>query len=894
MSTGSSRYLIRHLEEEFGAPSSKILNSLLEDNPQLTDAIDSYLQKHDTYDSNDNAKLGNELYRVYMKYILNDYSKEKYFLQVLTKLIHCIVDDNEFLMWIKKYITSSTDSAGLNNSFVELTKRLINNALSDSISTKDIKLQKTRSHHSELVLNLLLDSYFRKIEKADIIDDSGSSALSSQEQEEKSRFRRLNIRLLISNYASAYTKEFLVTMSDYLHRNGNLKLEVMSLLSSVLKEQPMKLYTIIEIDLYDDLLECMLKDPSIDVVDSTINVFCMILPHICNKLQRSLLKIFAIFARRLCWQRGDLGDLWTEGKAQLSLQRLLKANAFSIPPMRLEDYLYGLYPLNLFSFCKDPLKYMGAEYVQYLPPGFDADQFKALALPTLTRFLLHENFIKFSTPEEEFEDIKRFSALGYADAIALYCAQLDPLIDEVEKSRRSGRSTSTGESISTRNSGPIPSPPGFRIPDFGNTFQARKASIISIGSTMNAGGNQDPLLIGSTNEQRVLSSDNLLDVHKDLYFSNKDSLVRRQSLISDSGIAQVVASGSQPSESGSGTESGSEGAIDFYQRELMILINELDFAEYVRNLSIFNYRKARKEILKLYTTVQEFEILKKRNEQLTREIGQIREVVILKEEAEKTLRMGTAERLELLLKKNKLLNKQLTEITRSEFKLQEKYEKLEADHKEAKNKLRVHEKEFMSLKDKVSLLGKEKNNLTAQIDLHSQKSMTEYHIETVDDKDKEIFILNEEIKRYKYELDDAIEKLKKMDSHATQRENGDQDLRKTGEALKKYIALYQTTLTDYEQTIKDLETEVQTKELTISKLNTTQPINIPANGSSDVLVNKMPQFTYESSYDVFGNRMMRNSPSELRYGTQGSSIRSASKTALNTDQGKDTQESPTL
>ncbi|VEU21679.1 DEKNAAC102641 [Brettanomyces naardenensis] len=888
MSLGSSRYLIRCLEEEFSSPSSKTADPLLTGNGNLLNAMDSYAAKHNTYYSNDSAKLGNELYKIYVEYVMNDYTKEKLFVQVLTKLIHCIVDDKEFLMWIKKYLKPSTDCAGLNKSFVDLTRDLINDALLEFHPTEDEKLINLTTHHSLLVLNLLLDDYFKETEEGDLLDkpDSGQSnqvitnELSSQELEEKRRFTRLNIRQFICSYALRHTKEFLQAIADHWRQNPQLKLEVMSLLSSVLKAQPVELYSIIDTDLWQDIISCLLVDPSIDVVDATINFLCIVIPHICNKLGPSLHKLFIIFARRLCWSQNDLGDMWTdEGKSPMSLQRMLKSNAHSIPTIRLESMLYGLYPLNLIYFCKTPVQYLGTEDTF----GLNETQFKSLAEISLKRFLFHENFIRFSSTADELEDTKRFTELGSPSDIAIYCSQFDSAAKDSTRERRSIISAHS-ESISTSHSAllSLTSAPGFRIPDFAQPHRNHKASIASISTATpensdNVGNtSQDPLSgLSLTNRPSVSTSvtastpidlppggtalpsqsvHSLLDIHKDLYYDNKDSIARRKSLLPESGIFQVTSA-----------EAGGR-AIDFYQRELLILINELDFAEYVRNLSIANAKKARGQIVRLNMELEDMETLKLRNAELTREVELLRK--------QDSSQVGPPkvdnESLVHLLGANKSLKAQVEELRSTCELLTEKYKKLEIDSRLSIEKATNQEREVVNLRDTNSVLVKENITLKEQADVDSEDQLSVSVSESLNSNEKEIYLLKRENETLQSELNTKSKELAGKQAECS----GEPKVEKAiaDSRLEKYIAHYQKTLADYKQTIKDLEAEIQTKDSAISELHTSQPINIPVGRNEDP-EGKLPQFTYESSFDVFGNRI-HPKPDAFHYNADTHSPRS--------------------
>ncbi|ODV87194.1 hypothetical protein CANARDRAFT_26622 [[Candida] arabinofermentans NRRL YB-2248] len=899
MSIGTSRNLIRYLEQEFSKEEAATHIT----NTALLNSINEYITKHSTYESNDNTKLSDELYSIYNSYIVNDYRKENMFLEILTLLIPCVVDKNEFLMWTKKYLKPTIDSAGLNISFVQLATRLLEKVLIDLLPTEDPKLQENRKEHSILVLRLLIDRYLTKVEIEEVnedypTDDRSTKNLSynAYEIEERNRFKNLSVRNLISKFAMKDTETFLQVFDEYFVKNASHRLRLLTLLSNTLKLQPIKLYCITNTTLFETLLNAQLYEQDLLILNSTNNILCMILPHICNQLREHLPLLFAIYARLLGWDSGSKKSISsletvasdlpnnevdqeglkmsekedTASSSSTTVQSdedllLFQTNNTKIESLKLATCLYAFYPLNLINFSKNAPQYLEKQSLLKHVTNFDVSRFTQISKEHILCFKVHPNYFIFQSAEAELEDVERFKDYGSPDDIAIFCLSLNTdnanrlanTFENMSGDRNGAASSNIPTSLSANLMiSRASSRPNFRSLDYGSkilTKSEAEASPVSKNTI-------DNTLVLTADPLKV---DDMLEVHK-LLFQKKNSnteaytdLTRRHSIQVPDLSLRMEQSNEQPSRYGS--------SLEYYQRELMILSNELDFAEYVRNITIYRYRKCKEEKAELQFKLKESDNLRNEVELLKMTISSMHQAI--PSQIESVSQLATNDLLDSNVRisfENKELNRVIGELKEVVTELKDiiagydlKTNPQELELRQLHNKSELMERDYKELFSKYSRSVQELKD----IDTQKQSDFSKYKSSIASKLEKENYNLRQENLMLEQKLQTNSEKLIKdyersieeLSSEITRLKlfNKQDNL----ETISSYMANQNKKLESLQNVIADLQYEMEEKEQRLIQIGVTKPIDIPTSNRDQANIStgkSLLGFTYESSNDLFG------------------------------------------
>lgn len=217
--------------------------------------------------------------------------------------------------------------------------------------------------------------------------------------------------------------------------------QALSLLCTFVRHQPPHLYEALKTDLMDHLLQCLMIDTSTTVVSLALTTLIMFLPHVPSSLVHYLPRLFAVYARIMCWEKADPERLNDETSAESGEESPVHSpiaepamfvdptwdilprssdTADSMAPdlTHLFTFLYGLYPLNFMNFIRKPSKYLrdakhpGAEGLKLDTNAIHhrSEQFRRV-------HLLHPHFYTM-TVEAELADTNRFLESEPADVVA--------------------------------------------------------------------------------------------------------------------------------------------------------------------------------------------------------------------------------------------------------------------------------------------------------------------------------------------------------------------------------------------------------------------------------------------------------------------------------------------
>lgn len=221
------------------------------------------------------------------------------------------------------------------------------------------------------------------------------------------------------------------------------RLQVLGLLCSFVRLQGPHLYQILQTELLDHLLQCLENDTSTTVISLALTVLIMFMPHLCNSLASYLPRLFVVYTRVLCWDKFGVvrleemkfsgnKDNYSRASTPLPLaggescssswQKLDSSfeTATSTTP-DVSDYftfLYGLYPLNLMAFIREPYKFLErANHKDIDHLDIDEETIRQRTETYRQRHTLHPNFLNL-TVETELSDQSRWMKVEPADVTA--------------------------------------------------------------------------------------------------------------------------------------------------------------------------------------------------------------------------------------------------------------------------------------------------------------------------------------------------------------------------------------------------------------------------------------------------------------------------------------------
>ncbi|WEJ94723.1 hypothetical protein PSN45_002217 [Yamadazyma tenuis] len=357
----------------------------------------------------------------------------------------------------------------------------------------------------------------------------------------------------------------------------------------------------------------------------------------------------------------------------------------------------------------------------------------------------------------------------------------------------------------------------------------------------------NPKSSDSTDTQSVRT----LDVHSLL--GDKVKTSRTQSCVAsvDSSKETVFSSGGSLHNMPEGElkKNASGTIVDFYQRELLLMKNEIEFSSYMKHLNKFQYIKLKLQMNRmrkegeLPSSSREYMNTKLKYEGLLEERNTLRESYNdLKEALESSLKNSKRERDFLVSKfsnldaSNSETCKHLKHIEATNHELMVQVDELTKQVLPAKDEeiFNLHN-QFKDLTTEYSILEKEMENLTIQ----HNSSMNNGHDDSphkVNHVEKEIHDLKTEILQLSEKNEFLVQQLEKLKSKNTdlQRQHDTRILANKKEVAYQVNALssqYEKKIQELFATILKYETLVEDKNLKIAQLSSSRPISIPGSVS---------------------------------------------------------------
>ncbi|CDK29948.1 unnamed protein product [Kuraishia capsulata CBS 1993] len=834
MSKGSSRSLIRSLEQLF-----RDSKSVLSVPPATVTTLDEYIERHDTFTSMNNNKLSDELYHIYKEFVVDDSAKELGFLQILATLSPFIVETKELMLWIDRYYTPAVNSAGRDSKFVSACRQFLKSILVVKESS-DQQLQAIRKEHAEILLKRLLDTCL-------ILPDSGKKVTSnsdSQETEERQRFIRLNCRQLIEVFYEKDLRTHLEMMDSYV-RNPQSRLAALVLLASVAKPYSENLKIIAETSLFTHILNCALLDRPVQVVSVSVSLLCLIIPHIAKCIDQYLPQLFAIYSRLVCW---DLGIQFPELVYDESTPKLEKDEPNYLQPTwePLEDgieendiyspefkklflVLYGLFPRTVCDFVGDAASIDGlfrfpADTVRKLSEK--RPKIESTSQKLVQSFLFNQALLKYRTAEDEISDKTRYGE-ATAEDLAMYVMSLDPQVSGPMPIRDMKKGSFSLSRMKSREDSLV-SGLAFKTPNY-----ELKTESPSIPDDIHPFSKSSSEYYDSQpTSQNDLNG--LLNTHR-LLFSNSDQpssgneYLRRMSVQSipeniDESLSSSTESDVKIEESGPGTQ------LQFYQRELLISLNEQEFLSHSNHLIIKSLKTSRDEQASLSRELQNLKALELANKSLQEKNEQLIGELQTSRNHLSSMRLQRSQ-------ENVALLKEVNELRGEVGVLQTQLGHLRAESKGFENevsklKLRSEPREadIVSLSNKIATL---ESDLQAYENAEPRVIADEHETTKGDSSSPEVTTLQEELRR----SNDSFEvKTKALENHykglveSLQQEvvqlrsvNSDSSSKKVSEI----VSSYESKIAILKAKVTSLQSALQERDDDLMHITTTQPINIP-------------------------------------------------------------------
>ncbi|KAF3901523.1 hypothetical protein ABW20_dc0110226 [Dactylellina cionopaga] len=419
MSSGSLRDLIRVISTTVTTtpPPYPLPHDLIT-------TIQAFLDRHVDDDENDQQRLNDELLTVHSSKVQGYKDRQLTFIAILGELKPALRGRDRLMVWWECLLEPTMQNLESTKSAVMDARQLVLKML---VYDEDDDVHGDLKEVSEVFTDLLFQKYISITE----LQSAGSN--ENMPNTDEHRFMGANVEDILLSFGKRRAKSFLVAADSYLV-NKDTRLQVLGLLCSFVKMQGPHLYQILETQVLDHLLLCLQIDTSTTVVSLALTTLLMFMPHIPNALASYLPRLFAIYARLLCWDHYGVvpekhdsfleesaaqstysfgGDEWQ--KCECSFP-----TATSTPPDvgELFTFLYGMYPLNFMGFLKEPYKFLDEEHVKGFDDiDFDDHLIRQRSEPHRQRHILHGNFFTL-TEEKELTDKARWMKSEPADVVA--------------------------------------------------------------------------------------------------------------------------------------------------------------------------------------------------------------------------------------------------------------------------------------------------------------------------------------------------------------------------------------------------------------------------------------------------------------------------------------------
>ncbi|KAG0634257.1 Hamartin protein-domain-containing protein [Tuber brumale] len=428
MSGGSLKDLSKTLNVALSAPLP--LYPLPDD---VLNVIHAYLNKHINSDDHDSQRLHDELLNLHESKVRNRPENHATFLACFRALRPGLVGVERLLKWWDILVRPTLDSMGQAKVVVADARAIVLSVLAYD-DEDDPTGEKAKG--SAVFTDKLFEVF---LEKTKLISSDRGAGFK---EEQRQRFVSANVEAVLLAFGKRKPKVFLEKIDSFVVQK-EYRLQVLGLLCSFVRLQGPHLYQILQTELLDHLLQCLENDTSTTVISLALTVLIMFMPHLCNSLASYLPRLFVVYTRVLCWDKFGVvrleetkfaghKDNYSRTNAPLPQAKGESCNspwqkldssfetATSTTP-DVSDYftfLYGLYPLNLMAFIREPYKFLErAKYKDVDHLDIDEETIRQRTETYRQRHTLHPNFLNL-TAETELSDQSRWMKVEPADVTA--------------------------------------------------------------------------------------------------------------------------------------------------------------------------------------------------------------------------------------------------------------------------------------------------------------------------------------------------------------------------------------------------------------------------------------------------------------------------------------------
>lgn len=641
---GSSRDLLRCLDTVFGRLEDILDHENTQDDPDvalLCEAIRAFLHKHDTLHSiKQTINVNDHLLRVYNTFIEphSGLKTQTFFLNVLIQFVPILLEDASML-WLKTYLPTALDSAGVDLKFTEMIQDLViklSNSEDVYVSSNDTALEAARRQRALKIMNHILNIYLGRASVSTTIKREENS----QMQLERQRFMRKNCAIFLLKYGARHPLD-LFAMLDAQFRYPSERLDILLFLSQFLESSRNHILPISGSSLITSLFKSLLFDNNMYIAEAALNCAFMAIPHVALHEPSQLLisDLFVAFLRLTVWgSKAHVpqvpGTFWetysiTWNAAEIDVShsqqeyvtRKLGRGPSTANIQHLATLLYGLVPYNFCNFCKDPELYISKfppqittvahlDYILDFTKGNKVIQ--NLYNDQLQAFKLHPVFVDYKSPSPTDLELELANPVGWFKAertptsLSLACYKLNAgLVFDIPFSWLDAdiKLISSNGSMASLEDSHLASRKNSSAGFLSMTVKDGLAQKIVLENSLRRKASGVEFRETSFEEkpteelEKVTSKgylEELYDTHEKMYAPNDQGSLQIQrptssatTSIETKAVQSVVKA--ESSESKEHLGSVDEGGRGFYHRELTILANELEFSNYMRHVTTMQY-----------------------------------------------------------------------------------------------------------------------------------------------------------------------------------------------------------------------------------------------------------------------------------------------------------------
>lgn len=282
----------------------------------------------------------------------------------------------------------------------------------------------------------------------------------------------------------------------------------------------------------------------------------------------------------------------------------------------------------------------------------------------------------------------------------------------------------------------------------------------------------------------------------------------------------------------SGTETLSPGsALDFYQRELLLMKNETEFSSYMKHLNKFNYLKLKLRYNKVIKALESEKLFLEHQKlyqlELSQQMEQSKQMQVEKEVAIAEMTDANSK----LSNKVKELQTKVSEQLEVVVELQQHLDDINSELESCQSELLAKEAEEVQL-----MYASKTGNAPIPIQSDATETKADLTLPLVSDKEKEILdarteisILQEQLRQALADLDKTTEELElTVKSYEKKLGSIKFDI---GDAVREQSVHYERKIQELNTVLVKFEAALEEKNTRILQLSTTKPIRIPEPGS---------------------------------------------------------------